>query len=99
MSKRPKFLDGVASHLHAFSKAKGVSPDQVHIRLSLADGTHLVVRGLRTEGPRGVHGWGMIHGIAGEPIDALLIREDHINTVEFQLAPMQSGPLGLEAEA
>ncbi len=40
----------------------------------------------------------MIQGIASESVDALLIREDHVVTVEFQVAPILRGPAGLQAE-
>jgi hypothetical protein len=67
-------------------------------RLALADGTHVIVHGLQVRGSQGAHNWGMIEGIASDSVDALLIREDHILTVELQIAPMLRGPVGLLAE-
>lgn len=92
------FLDGVKEHLTIFSQSRGVSAKDVHVRITLADGTHLIVQGLQAEGPAGTFQWGMISGFASESVDALLIREDHILTVEFQLRPMLKSPAGLQAE-
>lgn len=68
------------------------------MRLTLADGTHVMVHGLRVDGPAGMYGWGMISGIASEPVDVLLIREDHLVTVEFRVGPIVRGPAGLHVE-
>ena len=93
------FLDGVAAHLESFAADRGVRKEDVYVRITLADGTHVVVRGLAVAGPTGTYAWGMITGIASDSVDALLIREDHIVTVEFQVAPILRGPTGLGSEA
>jgi hypothetical protein len=92
------FLDGVVAHLEAFAADRGIPAGNVHVRLTLADSTHVVIRGLRADGPLGTYAWGMIQGIASHTADALLIREDHVTTVEFQVAPILRGPAGLDAE-
>ena len=47
------FLDGVAVHLNDFAAAKGVSPRDVYVRFTLADGTSALARGLVVSGPAG----------------------------------------------
>jgi hypothetical protein len=93
------FFDGVSKHLKTFAKKRKVAERDIHVRLTLADGTHVIVQGLETEGPAGTYAWGMIYGIASDTVDALLIREDHVVTVEFQVAPIARGPAGLHSEA
>ncbi len=98
MSDNSRFLSGAKAHLKSFAKSNGVKEDDVYVRLTLNDGTHVIVRGLKSGGPRGAQGWGMIGALAEDTVDALVIREESIFSIEFQVAPMVRGPAGLRSE-
>lgn len=94
----PHFLDGVIEHLKSYARSKGVPIEDVHLRFTLSDSTHVTVQGIRVEGPQGTHSWGMIRGLKGETAEALVIREDHVFCVEFQAEPIARLPAGLHSE-
>jgi hypothetical protein len=86
-------------HLSVFAKSAGVTSDTVHVRFTLADGTTLHLRGLRTFGVAGGGSWGRIQGALPSSKSAVLVREAHVLKAEFELAPDQHRPIGLHTEA
>lgn len=92
------FLDGVAEQLATFAATRGIQPEDVYIRFTLADHTHALSLGLTVFGPSGTYGWGMIEGLIDGSADAVAIREDHVLTVEFQVEPIVRTGVGLHAE-
>jgi hypothetical protein len=92
------FIEGIRKHLDTFASSSGVNVDEVHVRLTLADGVPLILRGLKVTEPAvaGGQGWGMIHGT--DPASAVVVRESHVLKAEFQLAPQDRRPIGLHTE-
>ncbi len=92
------FLADVSNHLSVFAKSKGVKGEDVHIRVILADGTSITIRGLETTAPSVAQGFGMIEGAVGSTEDAWVVREAHVLRVEFGLMPEERRPIGLHTE-
>src|SRR5947209_3627932 len=93
------FLSDVVAHLHAFVQAAGVTPEEVHVRLTLADGSIFFIRGLKLSASAALNGWGMIEGIGPNASGAWLVRETLVFKVEFALAVPPRSPIGLLTEA
>ena len=81
----PVFLADVLKHFQAFAQAAGVAPDQVNVRVTLADGSVLFLNGLQTAGSSAPGGFGMVQGLTGET-SALVVREAHILKVQLDLS-------------
>src|SRR5436305_1778098 len=96
----PRFMEGVVSHLEAYAKSAGLKPEDVHVRLLLADGASHLVVGLKVSGPLPPSslGWGMIEGVisdVGGATSALVVRESHIVKVQFASEPDRPNRIGL----
>lgn len=92
------FLSDITTHLQNYAHAHQVDSQAVHVRLTFADGSSLLVRGLSVFDPPVAQGWGMIRGTASAESDAVIIREGHIIKAEFQLAPAERKPIGFQSE-
>jgi hypothetical protein len=94
------FLSDINAHLDAFAAASNVSRENVRVRLTLADGSSVVVHGLQTVDAPSANGWGLIRGLvsADSQTQALSVREGHVVKAEFQL-PSESKSIGFQAEA
>lgn len=97
----PGFMEGVVRHLEAYAKSAGIKPENVHVRLVLADGTTHLLLGLKVSGPfpPGALGWGMIEGVIGSTTEALVVRESHVLKIEFERKVVERKPIGLHTEA
>ena len=100
MSTGGMFMEDVITHFNTFVQATGVPPEEVHVRLTLADGSTFFIRGLKLSNSASPNGWGMIEGIGTSAPGAWIVREAHIFKVEFALAaPPPPSPIGLHTEA
>jgi hypothetical protein len=83
-------------HLQAFAKTHGVAATDVHVRVTLTDGSETIIQGFKASGPTGSPpNWGMIESSGKE---ALVIRETSVLKVNFQMAPSSSKKIGFHAE-
>ena len=94
------FLSDVQTHLNTFAAQNQVGEDEIHVRLTLADGSHVIVPGLQTKDAPTANGWGMIQSLPSPDshVEALVIREIHVIKAEFQLAPSERKPIGFQSE-
>ncbi len=60
MSEANGFLARVVDHLREYAQLGGVSEDEVYVRLTLADGSSVILQGLQLSQAKGDHRWGMI---------------------------------------
>ncbi|HEY2586782.1 MAG TPA: hypothetical protein VGI81_13645 [Tepidisphaeraceae bacterium] len=98
MSTAATYLHDVLSHFESFTRSRAVSPEDVHVRFFLADGSSYTLRGLKASPPASSGGWGLIQGAAEHSADAFAIREQHVVRVEFAVNPAQRGSIGLHTE-
>jgi hypothetical protein len=98
MSSGVSFLQDVLKHFEEFARAAGINPEDVYVRLTLADGSAFVVRGLKVTTSPPAQNWGMIEGLGKRSGGALVIREAHVVKVEFEPTPKARQPIGLHTE-
>jgi len=98
MTSAETFLQDVLAHFRSFAESRRVTPEEVYVRFSLADGSTYFVRGLQASpGSAGV--WGLIESGQKGSADALAVREQHIVKVEFAMNPRHQTVIGLHTEA
>lgn len=92
------FLEGVIHQLEAFAMSAGVQRNDVYVKLTFADGESVVLPGLRICEPYAASDWGMVQGVGATVRSAVVIREDNILKIEFNLASTRNAPIGFVAE-
>ncbi len=94
------FFLRIKDQVKSFAKANKVAPNDVHIHVTLADGSSFIVHSLKTSPPDEAPGWGALDGFSdvGSP-RAIVIREEHIFRAELRLAAEQGRPIGFAGEA
>jgi hypothetical protein len=98
MSNAGGFLIDVAHCLTTFAKSRGISPDSVFVRFTLADSSTFVAKGLKLTPMSNAQGW-MIESALTTTTNALVVRETHIIKAEFDQEPVEKMPIGLHTEA
>ncbi len=98
MSTDPPFLTDLLSQLQQFALTHRVPPEDVVVRLTLADGSSFRLACLAETPASGPHRWGMLHLAEKERAKAIAVRESHILKAEFDLAPVVRKPIGFQAE-
>jgi hypothetical protein len=94
------FLDGVKHQLGAFALSAGVDEREVVVHLILSDGDKWHLRGLRVSAPFHESDWGMIFSSPDSTEqEALVVREQDVFKVLFELVPHAAGSIGFDSEA